>query len=243
MKKPLSFLTIGVVSMLIVATSCNSTPEDVAIDEVETPIKKEVKPFFSSAKDFAKSFDKDEKLGEKLVNESFALYNEHKWAALEALFNKGTLNDGWPPANGGFNIVPNISLVKGQEYDRYSGAVAWSTDSVPQLGGQFTSPVIDDSPYSFGQRALNKPENDYDFYYEIEVMKELPFKAQNADVIPWFGQPGLGKQTMWEIPVDTTGAGGYPYTWNQLAEMGYIKVTIKSSPSGKYDKYVNTVIE
>jgi len=38
--------------------------------------------------------------------------------------------------------------------------------------------------YSFGQRALNQAENAYDFYYEIEILKELPFKGQTGDVIP-----------------------------------------------------------
>ena len=73
------------------------------------------------------------------------------------------------------------------------------------------------------------------------MFKELPFKAQNADVTPWFNQPGLGKQTMWEITTDMI--TNYSYTWNQLAEMGYIKVTILSFLSGKYDRCAGKVIE
>lgn len=243
MSKPLSFLTIGIVSLLIFVTSCSS-PTKEATENPIPPAPPKVEPFYKTADQFVKDFNKNGQLSEETKNEVFALYNEHKWPALEAIFNRptDTLNGGWPPGNGGFNIVANVSLTKGLEYDRYSGDVGFTADSaLPVLGGQFTSPVFDGVHYSFGERALNKAQDKYDFYYDIEVLKELPFKAQNADVIPWFNQPGLGKQTMWEIPKDSV--TGYPYTWNQLAEMGYIRVTIVSSPSGKYDKYAGKVIE
>ncbi|WGL74028.1 hypothetical protein [Elizabethkingia miricola] len=46
---------------------------------------------------------------------------------------------------------------------------------------------------------------------------------------------------MWKIPLDR--ATGFPKTWNKLAEEGYIKITIKKSPSGKYNNLVGTVIQ
>lgn len=95
-------------------------------------------------------------------------------------------------------------------------------------GGSFTSPIINGYTYTFTQRALNQSEDKYDFYYEIEVLNNLlPFKGQTADIIPWFGQVGKGKQTMWKIPIDIT--TGYQKTWNKLAQEGYVKVTIKKS--------------
>jgi hypothetical protein len=83
--------------------------------------------------------------------------------------------------------------------------------------------------------------NQYDFEYEIEILKDIPFPGQTADVIPWYGKAGKGKQTLWEIPVDPT--NGRTKTWNTLAQEGYLKITIKSSPSGKYNDLINTVIQ
>lgn len=95
--------------------------------------------------------------------------------------------------------------------------------------------------YTFAERALNQPENKYDFYYQIDVLNALPFKSQTADIIPWFNQVGNGKQTMWKIPIDIN--TGFPKTWNKLASEGYIKITIKKSPSGKYPNLEGTVIQ
>jgi hypothetical protein len=46
---------------------------------------------------------------------------------------------------------------------------------------------------------------------------------------------------MWKIPIDIT--TGYQKTWNKLAQEGYVKITIKKSPSGKYTNLVGTVIQ
>ncbi|MDN5396313.1 TNT domain-containing protein [Chryseobacterium carnipullorum] len=89
---------------------------------------------------------------------------------------------------------------------------------------------------------MNQPEVKYDFYYEIDVLNNLlPFKSQVGDVIPWFNQEGGGKQTMWKIPIDV--ATGYQKTWNKLAQEGYVRITIKKSPSGKYNNLAGTVIQ
>jgi hypothetical protein len=111
----------------------------------------------------------------------------------------------------------------------------------PNLGGNFTSPMPNGNSYTFGQRALNQAENAYDFHYEIEILNDLPFKGQTGEIIPWFNQVGGGMQTMWKIPIDP--ATGYPKTWNKLAQEGHIKITIKNSPSGKYNNLVGTVIQ
>lgn len=196
--------------------------------------------YFKSVDEFALTFDKAGNVSQSIRQQAYDLYNSKNWNDLEDLFSQNNLNGGWPPGNGGFNIVDDVSITVGQKFDRYGGAFGEANGN-PVLGGSFTSPINNNSPYSFGQRALNGVENTYDFHYEIEVLQDLPFKAQNADVIPWFGQAGGGKQSMWKIPIDD--ATGYPKTWNKLAEEGYIKITIKDSPSGKFSNFTGTVIQ
>lgn len=200
--------------------------------------------FFKTVDEFALTFDKAGTVSQSIKNQAYDLYNQGKWSELETLFKNNNLNKSgttvWPPANGGYNIVDNVDIKAGMKFDRYGGAnPGWNGQGVPPLGGNFTSPMMQSGSYSFGQRALNQAENEYDFYYEIEVLKDLPFKGQTADVIPWFGQVGGGKQTMWNIPK----VGNYPKTWNMLAAEGYVKITIKSSPSGNFQNLVNTVIQ
>lgn len=196
--------------------------------------------FFKSVDEFALTFDKAGNVSQSIRQQAYDLYNAKNWNALEDLFSQNSLNGGWPPGNGGFNIVDDVSITAGQKFDRYGGSFGEANGN-PVLGGSFTSPVNNNTPYGFGQRALNGAENTYDFHYEIEVLQDLPFKAQNADVIPWFGQAGGGKQSMWKIPIDD--ATGYPKTWNKLAEEGYIKITIKNSPSGNFSNFTGTVIQ
>ncbi len=197
--------------------------------------------FFKNVDEFALTFDKVGDVSITIKNQAFDLYKQGKWRELEDLFKKNNLNGNWPPANGGFNIIDDVSIKAGQKYDRYSGSFGIDKNGNPILGGSFTSPLNKGTPYQFSQRALNKPIGDYDFYYEIEVLKDLPFKAQNADVIPWFGQKGGAKQSMWKLPIDET--TGYPKTWNKLADEGYIKITIKESPSGKFSDLKNLTIQ
>ncbi|MPS64455.1 glycohydrolase toxin TNT-related protein [Chryseobacterium sp.] len=212
-------------------------------NDVETDIPPVKTVFYKSANEFAATYDTGGKVDQQTRDYIFELYRHGKWGELEALFKVNNLNGGWPPANGGYNIVDDVSFQAGQKFDRYSGAVGtYNGTGVPTLGGSFTSPIINGYVYTFSQRALNQPETAYDFYYEIDVLNNLlPFKSQTADVIPWFGQVGGGKQTMWKIPIDIT--TGYQKTWNKLAEEGYVKITIKKSPSGKYNSLVGTVIQ
>ncbi|NHQ72772.1 glycohydrolase toxin TNT-related protein, partial [Elizabethkingia miricola] len=198
--------------------------------------------FYKNADDFATSYDSEEKVSQAIRVQASDLYKQRNWKELEKLFQTNNLNNGWPPANGGYNIIDDVAIEKGQKYDRYSGAVgSYNGTGIPTLGGNFTSPIINGYVYTFTERALNRPENKYDFYYEIEVLNSLPFTSQTADIIPWFNQTGNGKQAMWKIPLDR--ATGFPKTWNKLAEEGYIKITIKKSPSGKYNNLVGTVIQ
>ncbi|MGG7469858.1 hypothetical protein ACVVIH_03020 [Chryseobacterium arthrosphaerae] len=199
--------------------------------------------FYKSADELAVTYDPNGNVHASVRSQIFELYRQGKWSELEALFKANNLNGGWPPANGGYNIVDEVPLQAGQKFDRYSGAVgSYNGTGVPTLGGSFTSPIINGYVYTFTQRALNQPENKYDFYYEIDVLNNaMQFKTQTADIIPWFNQTGKGKQTMWKIPIDIN--TGYQKTWNKLAEEGYIKVTIKKSPSGKYPNLAGTVIQ
>lgn len=228
---------IFLLSFTFFSVACSSDNDEV----IDTNPVKIV--FYKNADDFALTYDAPGAVNQTIRNQAFDLYKQGKWSELEALFKANSLNGGWPPANGGYNIVDDVPIVAGQKFDRYSGAVGnYDGTGVPTLGGSFTSPIINGYVYTFTQRALNQPENKYDFYYEIDVLNNLlSFKSQTADIIPWFNQAGNGKQTMWKIPIDI--ATGYPKTWNKLAEEGYIKVTIKKSPSGKYNNLAGTVIQ
>ncbi|WBV60906.1 glycohydrolase toxin TNT-related protein [Chryseobacterium camelliae] len=212
-------------------------------NESETDIPPVKTVFYKNANEFALTYDTGGTVDQASRDQIFELYRKGQWGSLEVIFKGSKLNGGWPPANGGYNIVDDVPLQAGQKFDRYSGAIGnYNGTGVPTLGGSFTSPIINGYTYTFSQRALNQPENTYDFYYEIDVLNNvLPFKSQTADVIPWFGQVGGGKQTMWKIPIDIT--TGYQKTWNKLAQEGYVKIIIKKSPSGKYNNLVGTVIQ
>jgi len=236
MKNLFKYILILAIPLLSVA--CKS--DDEILENRITPV---MTLFYQNADDFAKTYDPNGKVNQTDRNQAFNLYKQGKWSELETFFKNHNLNGGWPPASGGYNIVDNVSFTAGQKYDRYSGAIgSYGGTGVPTLGGSFTSPIIDGYTYTFSQRALNQPENAYDFYYHIDVLNNLlPFKGQLADVIPWFNQVGGGVQTMWKIPIDPL--TGYQKTWNKLAQEGYIKVTIIKSPSGKYNTLAGTVIQ
>ncbi|MFP3590477.1 hypothetical protein [Chryseobacterium sp. SIMBA_038] len=225
-------------SVTLLSVSCSSDRDEV-VDETGGVTH----VFYKNADEFALTYDTGGTVSQPIRNQAFDLYKLGKWSELETLFKTNNLNGGWPPANGGYNIVDEVPLTMGQKFDRYSGAIgSYTGTGIPNLGGSFTSPIVNGYVYTFSQRALNQEENKYDFYYEIDVLNNLlPFKSQTADIIPWFGQVGKGKQTMWKISIDP--ATGYQKTWNKLAQEGYIKVTIKKSPSGKYNNLAGTVIQ
>lgn len=95
---------------------------------------------------------------------------------------------------------------------------------------------IKDTPYSYAQRALRVTENKNALYYEIEILKDLPITGTTADVIPWFGQVGNGKQTL--LKFDTKYKN-----LQSLIDDGYIKINVKSSPNKLYTGYIGKVLE
>jgi hypothetical protein len=205
--------------------------------------------FFKNADDFYNTFDKARKLTQAMREEVFKLYKQRQWSKIEKIFKDNDINGKWPPANGGYNITP-AQLKKGMKFDRYGNPALddnklplFDKNGLPIFGGTYTSPVPAGGPYNFEARALKGVESDYHFYYEIEVLEDLPFGGEMADVIPWHGHSGGGVQTNWHIPVNPNSPKGFAYTWNDLANMGYIKVTIKSTPIGKYQKLVGEVIK
>lgn len=221
------------------------------VDELlpKLPVKPITKVFFKTADDFYNTFDKGRKLTQAMREEVFELYKQGKWSEIEDIFKTNDINGKWPPANGGYNIE-SVQIKKGMKFDRYGSPVLddnkvplFDKNGLPVLGGTYTSPVPMEGPYNFEARALKGVESDYTFYYEIEVLQDLPFGGETADVIPWHGHAGGGVQTNWHIPANPNSPKGYPYTWNDLAKMGYIKVTIKSTPINDYQKLIGEVIK
>jgi hypothetical protein len=200
---------------------------------------------FYTKESFAATFSGDSNVTAEIIDQSWAYFLDKNWSKLDELFTANKITSGgviWPPANGGFNTIDSVYLKKGQMFDRYGSTYPVDYKSgVPNLSGSFTSPILKDRPYSFGQRSLNGDKKDYDFYFTIEVLQDLKFICQEANVIPWFEKPGLATQEKWIIPKNPN--SGHPYSFTQLAEMGLIRITIVSSPSGKYPQLVGTVIE
>ncbi|UCA61536.1 TNT domain-containing protein [Chryseobacterium rhizoplanae] len=188
--------------------------------------------FFDNANDVAATYDKFNKVSSALRGEIYNFYKQKKWDKIEQIFKENNLNGNWPPANGGYNIIDDVSITKGMKFDRFQDWFSLDKDGKPIFGGSFTSPIIN-SPYTYSQRALKFKEIENSLYYEIEILKDLPIKGQAADVIPWFGQPGNGKQIMFIFQPK----GGEFNNLQDLIDKGYIKITIKKSPNGKYSEW------
>lgn len=191
--------------------------------------------FYPTPDSLATTYDNAGKVDAVTRQKIFNLYIHHQWMELENLFNTLSLNGGWPPANGGYN-TSTVTIRKGQVFDRYQSYYnpSVNTGGYPQLTGSFFSPVIDGKSFPYGMRALRNPENTAALYYKVEVLKDLTFGGLSATVIPWFGQPGQGLQTSWNIP------SGQNLT--NLAINGDIRITIVSSPNGQYTNLAGTTI-
>ena len=106
----------------------------------------------------------------------------------------------YPPDNGAvMGTQQQVTLPVGTKLDRYGGTSDKST---------FLAPA--DTP--MGNRAL-PPDTNFSQYDQFVVVKPLPVEQSN--VMPWFGQPGMGKQ------FDTAGGVGLPI--NKLIEQGYLR--------------------
>lgn len=215
-------------------------------DSIKTHYQKAFDSDFYTKETFAATFKGASNVTDEIVDQAWAYYLNQNWVKLNELFTTHNIASGgiiWPPANGGFNTRDSVFFKKGQRFDRYGSTIGAYTSGVPNLGGSFTSPIIDGRSFTFAQRALNGPENSYDLYYTIEILQDLEFFCREADIIPWFNQPGMGIQENWVLPKDPNSPQGYSYTFTQLAQMGFIRIVIVSSPSGKYPQLVGTVIE
>lgn len=141
----------------------------------------------------------------------------------------------------GYNIRKGQRLIPGK-YDRYQKTLILDEQTLtdpfkPTFTGTFTSP-LDNGKLPYEARALEGSENSYHLYYEIEILEELTFTGDLADVIPWHGHIGEGVQMNFNFPTD------WKYdTWSKLLREDKIKITIKSSPSGKYDVLSNGMIK
>ena len=189
--------------------------------------------FFENVNDLGSTYDQFNKLSSTIKGEIYNYYKQQKWDKLEQIFKENKLNGGWPPANGGYNIIDDVSFKKGMKFDRYQEWFSLNKNGNPAFGGSFTSP-IQNIPYSYPQRALRVAETQNPLYYEIEILKDLPIKGQSADVIPWFGQSGGGKQMMFKFQPK----GGEFTSFQDLIDKGFIKITIKKSPNGMYNSWV-----
>lgn len=122
---------------------------------------------------------------EEIAEQAWTFFKNEDWTSLENLFNTHNLNkyNGivYPPNNGAINFVK-----KTLDLSDFNGVLIIDRYGSPT--GKFTSPV--NTP--FPQRALpssyasQTPQ-------KYKVLKPIP-NVEEGQIIPWFGQPGLGIQ-------------------------------------------------
>jgi hypothetical protein len=207
------------------------------------PCKVSFEEFVNTVDDFKPGGSK-----EHLAQEAYDLFKsgveKKEWKKLETFFKQHEVNPAgggkvWPPNNGGFNDEL-VNFKKGQKFDRFQEKVYGHDGQIPELVGSHTAPKLNGKAYTYEQRALKAAEKENALYYEIEILEDLPFGGQSADVIPWFGQKGLGKQTKFDLP---KGANGRDIPWNKLASEGKVKITILDAPSGTYKDFIGAVLK
>jgi hypothetical protein len=121
------------------------------------------------------------------------------------------------PANRIYN-TPKIRLVVNDKpivCDRFQYGLIKNPPIDERYKGKFFSPVSGGNKYSFDQRSLPSPINDYG-YYQITIYKTLPFELEEATIIPWYGRTGGGIQ--YKLPDDVD--------WNYLMDKKYITIDI-----------------
>ena len=214
---------------------------------VSTPV---VAPEYTLA-EFTRTIWGADQVAPAVIEKLYGHFNEAKaaadpaphWAAMQALVHATTyvnakgetavLNDGWPPAKGGFN-KRLVQPAPPDTFDRYQKFVAVTDDGKPVLDGTFTSPIPGTGAFDFEARALEGEERSYDLMYEIRLLKELPFPGEESEIIPWHGHTGNGVQTRMLFPPKDPITGQYPWSWDELERKGYIKIIYKASPSNKF---------
>lgn len=211
---------------------------------------------YSSPDELAATYDPKGRLSRADRGMIYNYYQQGKFDEIENILQLNTSKHStatlWPPSRGGYNVQNEQAIQPDSKFDRYGG-VMYDDDGnlkmqngLPTLTGSFTSPMNENgTPQPFDSRALDKERNEYDVYYEIEVIGDIDITSNNASVMPWFDKEGNGTQSEWNIPInpDTitpTNPRGYPYTWNELQDMGLIRIKLKESPSGNAD--VNALI-
>ena len=108
--------------------------------------------------------------------------------------------------------------------------------------GEFLSPVakagVPPVVQSFESRALDRAKDKYPFAYTIEILEDVPMdavKAELAQVIPWYDQPGGGTQMRLEFPKKDWKW----QEWHKMQNSNYAKITLNSSPNGAYEVLPN----
>ena len=107
--KSLFFLTITLFSV-----GCSTDREE----NIDSTIPGITHVFYKNADELASTYDKNGTVSQTIRNQTYDLYKLGKWSELETLFKNNNLNGGWPPANGGYNIVDNVPFTAGQKFDR-----------------------------------------------------------------------------------------------------------------------------
>ncbi|MBL7810897.1 MAG: TNT domain-containing protein [Bacteroidetes bacterium] len=135
--------------------------------------------FFETVADFANGKN------EIIANQAWSLWKDEKWSDLERLFKSNNINvyNGiiFPPNNGAVSVLKRTLDPKD-----FKGHLI--IDRYGSTSGKFTSPA--NTP--FEKRALPnsylslKPQ-------QYKVLKPIT-NVEEGQIIPWFGQPGLGVQ-------------------------------------------------
>ncbi|MCS3869615.1 hypothetical protein J3D55_002531 [Chryseobacterium ginsenosidimutans] len=133
MKNLFKYILLLTIPFLSVA--CNS--DDEVLDNKIPPV---MTLFYQNADALAKTYDPNGTVNQGLRNEAFNLYKQGKWSELEVFFKNNNLNGGWPPANGGYNVIDDVSFTAGQKFDRYSGAIAYTGNRNSYVGRKFYEP-------------------------------------------------------------------------------------------------------
>ena len=177
----------------VVEAFAQRAAKEVLPDLVETFQQATFEEYVGSVKDFANGAN------EELAQQSYQLYKAQNWAELEAMFNKHSFNDGYPP-NDGFiatrttSLLPHPTDPGAPVFDRFGGYR--DADGNFKDGGKFVArPEVE-----FENRALHDAVRAKErHWYSVE--QPIP-NVKEGEAIPWFGQPGKGMQYKTDAGID-----------------------------------------